>query len=144
MSNENKHNYLDSLKQKTKEELINDLYNYRISSLADFNADSKHFDDTNTGKRIPYIGWFWRDADFVGKQISIGRTGNGYIGVMENNKWGYPERLMTEQEVSMFVDYLEQAFLERCKGRSVSQMIANSEKMFAEMRKWFQSLMVEG
>lgn len=136
-------NYLEHLKQQTKESLINELYNRRVDKLADFAKDEKVYDDTNTGKRIPYIGWFWRDADFVTPQISIGRTNDGYIGVMENNKWDYPERLMTEQEASTFIDFLESAFAERGRVDTTKEHITRSEKIFAEMRAWFQSLVIE-
>lgn len=135
-------NYLEHLKQETKEALINELYNRRVASLADFESDEKVYDDTGTGKRIPYIGWFWRDADFVNAQITIGRTGNGYIGVMGNNKWGYPEREMTEQEASTFIDFLEAAFAERSKIDTTKEHTTRSEKIFAEMRAWFQSLVI--
>lgn len=131
--------YLAQLQAKTKEELINDIYNDRVGSLADFEKGDSA-DDTTTGKRIPYIGWFWRYTDFAGKRISIGNTGK-YIGVMENNKWGYPEREMSEEEATTFIGYLDEAFAVRAPGGEASQR--NAEKIFAEMRTWFQSLKVQ-
>ena len=130
--------YLSHLLEQSKEQLVNDIYNDRVGALADFEDEHKKFDDTGTGKRIPYIGWFWRHTDFVNKRISIGNTGR-YVGVMENNKWGYPERLMTEEEATKFIEYLEAAFAELNKYNS-STSRANAERVFADMRAWFQSL----
>ncbi len=41
------------------------------------------------GKCIPYIGWYWRDVDFDAKTYQFGIITGGYMGFMENNKWGY-------------------------------------------------------
>jgi hypothetical protein len=120
---------MKELQNKTKEELINILYNTRIASIADFSPDeNKELDKHGYGKRIPYIGWFWRSADFINKRISIGDCGD-YVGVMENNKWGYAEREMTEDEVDKFIDYLERALLH-----------TKSEAIFNELWDWFQTL----
>ncbi len=52
-----------------------------------------------SGKCIPYIGWFWREVDFT-SPISLGilppqdsqfAKTDGWVGFMENNKWGYDE-----------------------------------------------------
>ena|SRR5258708_6327950 len=131
--------YMDQLLEKTKEELVNGAFNSRVSDLADY--EDKAVDKHGHGKRIPYIGWFWRYTDFVGKSISIGDAG-GMIGVMGNNKWGYYERLMTEQEANTFIDYLERAFAERDKGGLVSETEADAEKVFDELWDWFQTLKV--
>ncbi len=130
--------YLAALKSRSKEELINNLYNHQVAEWADYddNQKGKH----GYGKRIPYIGWFWRHTDFANKRISIGNCGD-FIGVMENNKWDYPEREMTEQEADTFIDYLEQAFAEASKIND-SNHRANAEKVFDELWKWFQTLEV--
>jgi len=131
---EEKPGYLAYLRTLSKEGLINELYNSRVAEWADFDDEDHPPDSDHHGKRIPYIGWFWRHADFANKQISIGNTG-GYIGVMENNKWGYPERLMTAEEFDMFTGYLDRAFAENGQNRK-----KNVEQIFAELRQWFQTL----
>jgi hypothetical protein len=132
--------YLGDLKQKTKDELVNELYNDRVSSLADYtDQEETTIDKHNHGKRIPYIGWFWRATGFVTKDISIGNCGD-FIGVMENNKWGYAERHMTEEEADKFIEYLERAFAERSKGGTVSETDAKSEVVFNELWDWMQTL----
>ncbi len=134
-------NYLETLKAKTHNEMVNDLYNARVGNWADYEGDEPG--PHGTGKRIPYIGWFWRPTDFVGKKICIGDAGS-MIGVMEANKWGYPARWMTEQEVDTFIEYLERAFTEFDKGGLVSELEASGNKVFIELWDWFQSLKIEG
>ncbi len=118
----------------TEAEQINEQYNRRVAEIADFEDKDEPFNNTTTGKRIPYIGWFWRDTDFAGKRILIGTTGD-YVGVMENNKWGYPDRLMTEEEATTFIGYLDRAF-------AASEQ-AQAETVYAELRRWFQTLKIE-
>lgn len=123
--------YFATLQASTKDTLVNRLYNSQVAQYADY-ATGTH--PEKGGKRIPYIGWFWRDTDFVGKQISIGNCGT-FIGVMESNKWDYPERLMTEEEVNTFIGYLDKAF--------AMKMNEETEQVFAECWDWFQTLRVE-
>lgn len=117
----------------TDEDQFNEAYNERVANVADFERGDP-YDDTTTGKRIPYIGWFWRDTDFARKRIYIGHTGD-YIGVMENNKWDYPERQMTEAEATTFMHLFNTAFAEQASGAQ-----ENAEKIYAELRAWFQTL----
>ena len=51
----------------------------------------------NSGKRLPYIGWFWRDVDWSRDDCVLGIIPRGadgndkpLVGFMESNKWGYP------------------------------------------------------
>lgn len=115
---------------------INDRYNERIAELADFEGDDDAYDAATFGKRIPYIGWIWRDVDIAGKRIPIGNTGT-LIGVMDSNKWGYPERLMTEEEAATFIGYLDAGLAAWATERE------QAEQTFAELRRWFQGLRVE-
>lgn len=124
--------YLSLLQASTKDALINRLYNAHVAQYADYGTGMH---PEKGGKRIPYIGWFWRDTDFVGKQISIGNCGD-FIGVMENNKWGYPERLMTAEECDIFISYLDKAF--------AAKKDEEKEQMFVECWEWFQTLKIEG
>jgi hypothetical protein len=84
----------------------NAAFNSAVGAIANF--DEGVTDPRGYGKRVPYIGWYWRPPDFVGRAISIGDCGD-FIGVMENNKWGYPERFMTREEADKFIGYLERA-----------------------------------
>lgn len=122
----------ETLLSLSKEELVNDLYNAQVDVWSDASSDDP--DDPDHGKRIPYIGWWWRYTDFVNKRVPIGRSDTGYIGVMENNKWYYPERLMSPEEVDAFISYLDRAFSETDPQETYH--------IFAELREWMQSLEV--
>lgn len=134
--------YIETLKQRTHDQLVNDLYNMRVSHLSDGNSDEENTIDKH-GKRIPYIGWFWRSTDFIEKDITIGDCGD-FVGVMENNKWGYAQRNMTTEEVDTFIEYLECIFAERDKGGDVEKMKADQEVIYNEMWHWFQTLRDNG
>ena len=131
--------YLEYLKNKTKEDLVNTLYNARIEQWADYRDGQT--DPHGHGKRISYIGWFWRHPDFVNNLVSIGDCGS-FIGVMENNKWGYPERLMTPEEVDAFISHLEAAFAELDKGGDLAKTHKRAEEKFAALWEWFQTLTI--
>lgn len=119
---------LSELLEKTEDELVNLIYNDWIRDHSDLDVD---FGDG--GKSIPYIGWFWRQVDFVNKSVSIGDCGE-FIGVMENNKWDYRGRLMTEQEVDKFIEYIDTAI------KSSNESECN--KVLRWLWDWFQTLKV--
>ncbi|GAG80631.1 unnamed protein product, partial [marine sediment metagenome] len=54
----------------------------------DYNVDGYTED---SGKIVPYIGWFWRVVPFNEKKLTLGSIPSGFIGFMENNKWDYDE-----------------------------------------------------
>lgn len=93
----------------TKDDLIRLVVNNRLNDFvahyADYGKDEE--DEHGHGKRVPYIGWFWRATDFIGGRIPIGRC--EFIGVMENNKWDYPERYLTPKEVEQVVNIVWEA-----------------------------------
>lgn len=132
--------YMEALKQQTKDnDLVNDLYNKRVGSIASYNSEEKTIDSHGYGKRIPYIGWHWRNTDFIGKDITIGDC-EDYIGVMENNKWGYVQRSMTAEEVNTFIEYLEKAFAIREGSGEASKLLEKSEEVYSDLWSWFQTL----
>jgi hypothetical protein len=71
--------------------------------LSEIDADEKDYGYTAiAGKRLPYIGWYWRSVDFtVMGRYAFGVIPQGtadfmcpplqsrFIGFMENNKWDY-------------------------------------------------------
>ncbi len=123
---------LKNLKARTRDSLIDEVYNHYVSSMA--NDDDKHH-----GKAIPYIGWFWRRCDFVEKRISIGDCGD-FIGIMENNKWGYPERYMTEDEVNKLIELLERAMsVSYGSGKDISFY---KSKRLDDLWDWMQTLKI--
>ena len=117
---------LKELLNESVESLANRLFNTSLYEHASYDGDDED-DEHGHGKRVPFIGWFWRSCDFVGKNISIGDC-HEFIGVMENNKWGYSERRMTPEEVDIFIDYLERGLYK--------------EDIMNKMWDWFQTLKI--
>jgi len=74
--------------------------NTKINALCDKWECSKEpapYECFDSGKVVPYIGWFWRHVNFDTETyelgiIPIGADGNErpLVGFMENNKWGHP------------------------------------------------------
>jgi hypothetical protein len=98
----------------SKEELISVMLDHHYNSFCRDHADSEDEDGHRLGKRIPYIGWFWRDVLFdsfvpIGEAPSPDNSGRPFIGFMANNKWGYPERYLTEVERLQVLAYLDKA-----------------------------------
>lgn len=91
----------------------NDRLNKMMVELSDYEEDVPTKDYKNPcGKRIPYIGWFYRFMDF-NRPLSIGKINDhpdGFVGFMINNKWGYPERTLTKQEQDKVMEQIEWAF----------------------------------
>ena len=102
-------------------------------------CDDESFDAeiADTGKNIPYIGWFWRTVDFDSETYDFGiiprgtpswtmssgsddethgpRTTAVMVGFMENNKWGYPYVHADKDEWANIKELLETAVTERTK-----------------------------
>lgn len=58
---------------------------------------------------IPYHGWYWRSVDFIGGRITVAH-GEGITGICENNKWGHPQRQLTEIEAAEFLRLIWKAY----------------------------------
>ncbi len=77
-------------------ELCNDEQ-YKVRGLED------------TGKCIPYIGWYWRYVDFDDYPYMFGIIPGEFKGFMENNKWGYDYAIPTEEQSRHIRALLEKA-----------------------------------
>ena len=122
---------LEGLLSRTKESLANEIYNDNISEgvLMEDREDS-----------IPYMGWFWRECDFITKDVTIGMDHDNNVGIMENNKWDYNERRMTEIEVDTFMNLIDRVI---AVDYGFSDDIAfYRKKRRLELRKWVQELTV--
>lgn len=73
-------------------------------SVESVEADGELF--TRHGKVVPYIGWFWRPVDFT-RRIGLGQC-PAFIGFMENNKWGYSEWMLTDDQCREIVRRLRE------------------------------------
>ena len=123
---------LKNLLNQSKNELVNEIFNSKVEKFADDNS-------CEFGKAIPYIGWFWRDVNFAEKEIPIGNCGE-FIGVMENNKWDYPLRMMTEKEADKFIKLLENVMT--AEGTSDDEIALNKQKWLKILWDWFQTLSI--
>jgi hypothetical protein len=84
-------------------------FDEQVGDIADYGDDDE--DPHGHGKRLPYVGWFWRDPYWIDSRLGVvlGDCGE-FIGVMMSNKWGYPGRSMTPEEATEFRSRLDTAF----------------------------------
>ncbi len=120
--------------------IVNDEYNDFIVSYSSYDKDEG--DPHGHGKRVPYIGWYWRSVDFVNGSIPIGDCGE-FVGFMENNKWDYPERDLTKEEVAKVIEMLDRAMEENSKGGWADQVDSSTKAVLAELWDYVTSLKVK-
>lgn len=125
--------------EELKNLLINTHYNNFMRKFADYDEDEKDLRDF--GKRIPYIGWFWRDVNFAEKTVPIGD--GDFIGIIINNKWGYNERLLTEQEADHLIFLIDEAFKLSCEGGCCREIRENTELAIDKIWTWMQTLEIK-
>lgn len=80
------------------------------------------YDNDNDYRAIPYQGWYWRSVDFFTDGGVTIADGDGQVAVCENNKWGYPQRGLTEDEQARFLTLVWDAYLESRKGGLLSEI----------------------
>jgi hypothetical protein len=119
------------VREMNSNELINFIYN-------DFMGNKSDIDDVDFGhggKSIPYVGWYWRNADFANDNVSIGDCGE-FIGVMQSNKWGHPERDLSPFEVAELLDLIDEAM----------EYSYDKDILYGKLEKvwdWFQELEIK-
>lgn len=86
----------------------NEDLNMRIQDLSDMDVWEAV---EGTGKPIFYWGWVWRDVDFTRPiHLAVGpATGDKMAGFCENNKWGYPSFILTQEKSDELVELIEMA-----------------------------------
>lgn len=120
----------------------NTLLNAWCSDVADYSqreADSRETDRRGHGKRLPYVGWYWRSVDFARKRVTVADCSD-FIGFCENNKWGYPERSLNNEEADQVIAFLWRARTEGSKGGSLSDLDAARDAVLTELWDWMQTL----
>lgn len=118
----------------------NTVLNDWCSDAADYRSTEAR-DTHGWGKRIPYIGWYWRSVDFARKRIPIGDCGD-FIGFMESNKWGHPERDLTDSEADQVLALLWRARAEDGRGGSIAETDAARDQVLSELWDLMQSFEV--
>ena len=132
--------------RKTLEDaIINQHYNSFLSQYADFGKEEVPLNPAHPGiphgKRIPYIGWFWRATDWANGRVSIGNSGE-FIGVMENNKWDYPERNLTPEEFQQVISIIDSAIAASKKGGNLADIIRETNAEVEKLWPLFQTFEV--
>ena len=126
------------------EQLKKDLIGQNKESLIDYiiddhyNSFCRQWCDKDAEKLIPYMGWFWRDVSFSKLIISIGKC-DSFVGFMENNKWDYPERILTEEEALKFIELLDIAINSNISGL-VEEINRNKEEKIKAVYNYMQTL----
>lgn len=141
-SMENKKKTLSNKPREWLETAILDRhYNDFLSDNSDYNHDND--DKHGHGKRIPYIGWFWRHISFSDlTTIPIGDCGE-FVGFMENNKWDYPERYLTKAEAEHIISIIDEAIELSQAGGALSKVLKNTYKKLDELWDYMQTLEIK-
>lgn len=120
--------------------VLDSEYNDFLSSRADFKDGDT--DPHGSGKRIPYIGWFWRHIEFHDLTgIPIGDCGE-FIGFMANNKWDYSERCLTLEEGEKVMEIIDEAMRLSQQGGNLDEIVKNTDDKLDELWGYMQTLKV--
>jgi hypothetical protein len=136
--------YIDERKRElakcSKAALINDIINDDLNRFVGHYAEVPEgdADPHGHGKRVPYIGWFWRSVDFANGVYYIGNCGE-FVGFMENNKWGYPERRLTPDEASRVTDIVCEAYRISHAGGNAAEIVRDTKAKLDELWDLLQS-----
>lgn len=135
----------------TIQDAVNNLSEYPVELLARQSVNEKlndfvrgwlsRHEDEEISKI--YIGWYWRNVDFTGGIIPIGRTEEGSIGFMENNKWDYPSRYLTEKEAIIVSSIVWASFTGDREGGLLSDIYKKVDDLMSQLHPLLQSLTVE-
>lgn len=117
--------------------ILDGEYNDFLRDLADYREGA--VDPHGHGKRVPYIGWYWRHVAFSAGTFSIGNCGD-FIGFMENNKWGYPERLVTPDEFAAVMAIIDAAMVANSRGGRLDQIVAATHAEIDRLWDYLQTL----
>ena len=123
-------------------EILNMKLNDFVSGYSNYDDDQE--DPHGHGKRVPYIGWYWRTVDFASPEpyIPIGHCGD-FIGFMENNKWDYPQRSLEPDEVAQVLAIVTTAYELDHEGGILADVIKNAEDKLAELWDLLQTFEIQ-
>ena len=119
--------------------IINDQLNDLVAKYADYDDDES---GNAWGKRVPYVGWFWRYVNFVDADFVIGDCVD-FVGFMENNKWGYRQRRLTPEEASLVVGIVCEAYRLNHQGGNMAEIIGATKAKLEELWPLLQSFTFE-
>lgn len=117
--------------------ILDSEYNRFLSKRSSYRDEDK--DPYGHGKRLPYIGWFWRHLHFSAGAVPIGDCGE-FIGFMANNKWDYPERMTTPEEFTQIMAIIDEAIRLDEQGGCLDKIIENTNEKLDELWTYLQTL----
>lgn len=120
--------------------ILDSEYNEFLRARADYHVDEH--DKHNHGKRLPYIGWFWRHLEFSDGTLPIGDCGQ-FIGFIANNKWNYSERLTTSDEFARIMTIIDEAMALNQQGGLMKEIVDNTNAKLDELWDYLQTLEVK-
>lgn len=131
---------LAAAKREFLEAAILDMeYNDFLRSRADAKDSDADKDDILNGKRIPYMGWFYRHLNFSEGCLPLGFSG-GYVAFMATNKWDNDERDTTPEEFEQIMAYIDAAMKANERGGALSEIVAGTNAELKKLRDYLQTL----
>jgi hypothetical protein len=119
--------------------VIDAHYNDFLSRYADYKE--KETDAHGHGKRVPYIGWFWRHIRFSQRDVPIGNC-HSFVGFMANNKWYHDERNLTDDEFNVMIALIDEAIVLSQAGGVITEIYSNTVAKLDELWDFFQGLRI--
>lgn len=137
---ERKNVITDKSREWLEAAILDEGYNRFLRNESDSSDDEN--DIHGTGKRVPYIGWFWRHIEFSDLlHIPIGDCGD-FIGFMVNNKWDYPERCLTGDEARKAIAIIDEAMKRSEDGGCLDDIVRSTNEKLDELWEYLQTLKV--
>lgn len=137
---------LEQLKRASHEELLGMVLNDEYNDFVGQHADWKDGEDESFGKggkRVPYVGWYWRHVDWKDlEHIPIGDCGD-FVGFMIRNKWDYPQRYLTRIEALDVIQIVDVAQAAWNRGGLLSDLCKARDAELKKLWDYMQTLTVE-
>lgn len=125
--------------ERLRASILDSEYNGFMSGRSDYKDGDK--EERPGGKRLPYIGWYWRHLTFSSGTLPIGDCGS-FIGFMANNKWDYPERDMTPAEFAATMAIIDEAMRLNQQGGDLREIMARTYAKLDELWPLLQSMKI--
>ena len=133
------------LSKYKKDELVDQIINRTLNDFLADHADIEESEEDSGpgghGKRIPYMGWYWRDVDIVSGVYTIADCGH-FIGFCENNKWDYPERYLDPKESDQVTALICEAYSLSRGGGNLAEITDRTHKKLKEIWDLLQTFSV--
>lgn len=126
-------------KDRLEASILDREYNDFLRSRADFNDEQEKV--AGRGKRLPYIGWFWRHLEFSDGALPLGNCGE-FVGFIADNKWDYPERMTAPEEFAQIMAIIDAAMKANEQGGEINAIEAATNAELEKLWHYLQTLEV--